>query len=477
MGDLDEGERDEIMKLPQEFVERMQGLMEEEEYSGFIKALKAKVRIHSLRVNTLKISVEDFLVSFPYELESVPWCRQGFYLPKGLKASRHPYYYAGLYYLQDPSAMLPGVVLAPASGERILDLCAAPGGKSTQIAAAMGGKGLLVLNDINPKRTKALIKNVENFGVRNAVITNNDPGDLADLFPAYFDRVLIDAPCSGEGMFRREARLTTAWRRNFHPTCCVPQQRALLDSAAQMVAPGGRLVYSTCTFSPEENEGQVSEFLKRHPDFYLLPLSGIQGISPGRGEWSGDRRLDQVGRIWPHLTRGEGQFAAVFEREDRRGVEKKTDPARSPFFAQGLNKQEIIPFMDFCAEVGIEIQEGRFYTSGEELLLLPEELPDLSGLNVIRCGLLLGKLRSGRFVPSQALALALNKETGHRRLELPSDSWEVLKYLRGETLLLDERILPEKGWILVTTDGFPLGWAKRLGGLIKNNYPAAWRML
>lgn len=466
------------MKLPQEFVERMRNLMDEEEYNSFIRAIKAKIQIHSLRVNTLKIGVEEFLRLFPHPLEQVPWCKQGFYLPKGFKASKHPYYYAGLYYLQDPSAMLPGAVLDPGPGEKVLDLCAAPGGKSTQIAAAMEGKGLLVLNDINAKRIKALIKNVENFGVRNAVIINNNPEDLAELYPEYFDRVLVDAPCSGEGMFRREARLITAWRRNFHPSCCVPLQRSLLDAAAQLVAAGGRLVYSTCTFSPEENEGQVQSFLERHPDFYLLTLSGVNGVSPGRGGWIGDERFAQTGRIWPHLSRGEGQFAAVLARQDGAGRKGDHGPKRRRAFPyQAPGERELAPFYAFCFEAGIDPLPGRLYRSGEELFLLPDDLPDLSGLKIIRYGLLLGSLKPGRFQPAQAFALALNRQGAGRRLELSSDSPDLLRYLRGETLLLGEEVLPEKGWILVTTDGFPLGWAKRLGGLIKNHYPSSWRLL
>lgn len=465
------------MRLPQEFVERMRNLMDEQEYNSFMQAIKAKIQIHSLRVNTLKIGVEEFLRIFPYPLEQVPWCKQGFYLPKGFKASKHPYYYAGLYYLQDPSAMLPGAVLAPRPGEKVLDLCAAPGGKSTQIAAAMEGRGVLVLNDINPKRIKALIKNVENFGVRNAVITNNNPEDLATLYPEYFDRVLVDAPCSGEGMFRREARLTTAWRRNFHPSCCVPLQRSLLEAAARMVAPGGRLVYSTCTFSPEENEGQVRSFLERHSDFQLLALSGVDGVSPGRGEWIGDPRFAQTGRIWPHLSRGEGQFAAVMARLGETGRKGGSESfPRRGFPNPAPDQRELAPFLAFCSEVGIDPPSGRLYRLGEELYLLPGDLSDLSGLKVIRCGLLLGVLKPGRFQPAQAFALALGRQEAERRLELPSNSPELFRYLRGETLLLGEETLPEKGWILVTTDGFPLGWAKRLGGLIKNHYPPAWRM-
>jgi NOL1/NOP2/sun family putative RNA methylase len=457
------------MKLPDEFLHKMQKLMAKEEYEAFIKALKQKIIIRSLRVNTKKISVEEFKEIFPYDLTPVPWCKEGFYLPKGFKASKHPYYYAGLYYLQDPSAMLPVVALEPQSGEKILDLCAAPGGKSTQIGAAMED-GLLFMNDINPKRTRALLKNIENFGLKNIVVTNNQPQELAETFPAYFDRVLVDAPCSGEGMFRRESRLIIAWRRNYHPSICSPIQRELLTYAARMVAPGGRIVYSTCTFSPEEDELQIKRFLEEHPDFKLVAIE-IDGVSPGRGEWAGEPLLSNTGRIWPHLSRGEGQFAAVLQK-DLQGESKRS----LPFTYQEPEEKRLTAFWEFCSEVGIKPPAGRLFIQENDLQLLPEGLPCLNGLEIVRRGLFLGELRYERFIPSPAFALALDRQEAKRQLELPVDSYEVLKYLRGDTLLLNEAEVSGEGWVLVTTNGFPLGWAKRVGNLIKNYYPSSWRM-
>ena len=458
------------MKLPEEFRQKMQRLMDQEEYETFMRELKRKVMIQSLRVNTKKITVAEFLRIFPHELTPVPWCAEGFYLPKGFKASKHPYYYAGLYYLQDPSSMLPVVAMAPQPGERILDLCSAPGGKATQIGAATADQSFLVLNDINPKRTKALLKNVENFGLKNIVVTNNQPQELAAVFPGYFDRVLVDAPCSGEGMFRREPRLRIAWRRDYHPKVCTPIQADLLNYAAQMVAPGGRLVYSTCTFSPEENELQVKDFLARHPDFNLVGID-LEGVSPGRVAWAGDAELEKVGRIWPHLSRGEGQFAAVLVK-----TTAGTRVDGVPFVHSDPAAANLKPFWDFCAEVGITPPPGRFLQKGDDLLLLPAELPDLGGLNVVRLGLFLGELRYGRFIPAHPLALALERQQAKRQIELPSTSTEVIKYLKGDTLLAAETTPSGNGWILVTTDGFPLGWAKRVGNLVKNYYPPAWRI-
>lgn len=458
------------MKLPEEFTTKMQSLMTNEEYQLLIKELKRKIMIRSLRVNTCKVSVAEFLRIFPYELTPVPWCPEGFYLPKGFKASKHPFYYAGLYYLQDPSAMLPAAVLAPEAGERVLDLCAAPGGKSTQIGAMMNGSGLLLMNDISPKRTRALLKNVENFGLRNIVVTNNQPPELCAVFANYFDRVLVDAPCSGEGMFRREPRLLIAWRRNFHPSHCTPIQSELLDYAARMVAPAGRLVYSTCTFSPEENELQVKDFLEKHPNFKLLSINR-DGVSPGRGEWAGDARLNKTSRIWPHLSRGEGQFAAVLQKAD--GGERGELPS---WVECEPEERKLKPFREFCSTVGITPPPGRLFMQENDLLLLPEGLPDLQSLELVRTGLFVGELSHERFSPSHQFALALERQTARRQLELAADSYEVLKYLRGDTLLANEASVAGNGWILVTTNGFPLGWVKRVGNLIKNYYHPAWRI-
>src|SRR5690554_1872952 len=458
------------MKLPVEFTEKMRNLLGEEEYETFAGALRQKVITHCLRVNTWKISVEEFLRIFPYPLEPVPWCREAFYLPKGFKASRHPYYHAGLYYLQDPSAALAGTLLSPQPGEKVLDLCAASGGKTTQLGAAVKNKGLLFANDINPRRLQALLKNVENFGLVNTVILNAGPEILAARYPRFFDRVLVDAPCSGEGMFRREPKLTIAWRRNYHPSRCVPVQRRLLEEAAKMVAPGGTLVYSTCTFSPEEDEEQVIKFLAGQPDFYPAVLSPPPGTTSGRGEWAGVAEAPGTVRIWPHRARGEGHFAAVLRREGNgRGN-------LAGFSYAEPDLKSVAAFTAFCTEVGITPPEGLLNEEDGKLFLLPSGLPKLDNLNIFRAGLFLGEPRPGGFKPAAALALALGRQEVARQLDLPGDSTELTRYLKGETLILDENRAPGKGWILVKTGGFPLGWAKRLGKRVRNEYPPSWRL-
>ena len=240
-------------------------------------------------------------------------------------------------------------------------------------------------------------------------------------------------------MFRRESRLMIAWRRDYHPKVCTPIQADLLNYAAQMVAPGGRLVYSTCTFSPEENELQVKNFLARHPEFYLVGID-LEGVSPGRVEWAGDAQLEKVGRIWPHLSRGEGQFAAILEK-----TSTGTRVERAPFVHSEPEIASLRPFWDFCTEVGITPPSGRFFQKGDDLLLLPAELPDLSGLYVVRLGLFCGELRYDQFIPAHPLALALERQQAKRQIELPSTSTEVIKYLKGDTLLATETTPPGNG--------------------------------
>jgi len=301
------------MKLPLEFTDKMNRLLGEKEFDLFIESFN-KPRYYGLRVNTLKISVEDFLKTSPFVLEPVPWTRDGFYYEEGSSPGRHPYYYAGLYYIQEPSAMLPGAVLDAQPGEWVLDLCAAPGGKTAQIAAAMQGQGLLVANDINTDRVKALVKNVELCGIRNAIITNETPQKLSESFTGCFDRILIDAPCSGEGMFRKDEEAIRSWER-FKCDRCAGMQRDILDYVDRMLKPGGYVVYSTCTFSPEEDEIMISEFLDKHGNYELLEVPKTAGIEDGRPEWSGGNiELRKTARLWPHRIKGEGHFVALLRK-------------------------------------------------------------------------------------------------------------------------------------------------------------------
>ena len=355
--------------------------------------------------------------------------------------------------------MAPAELLAPQPGERVLDLCAAPGGKSTQLAGKLCGKGLLVCNEINAKRAKILSGNIERLGISNALVLNEHPKRLEERFAGYFDKILVDAPCSGEGMFRKEEAAVTDWTEDTN-AICANRQLEILTSAAAMLRPGGRLVYSTCTFSPVENEGVISEFLWKHPDFSVEKLN-IPYFSPGRPDWvpSPAPGLEHTFRLWPHKLLGEGHYAAVLRRA---GDEA---PARLSQEPAAKCPPELT---DFCRQTGAALPEGKLLRFGDVCYLVPQELPEVRGLRVLRAGLELGAVLKNRFEPAHAWALWL------RTLEASVSFAEadplLARYLSGDVLPSETR-----GWTLVQADGLSLGWAKGDGNRLKNHYPKALR--
>lgn len=453
------------MKLPEEFAEKMRDLLGAREY-GELEASFSRPRYFGLRVNTLKISVEDFLRITPFRLEPVPWSKDGFYYRPDESPGKHPHYHAGLYYIQEPSAMLPAEVLDARPGERVLDLCAAPGGKTVRIAAGMRGEGLLVANDINADRVKALVKNIELCGVRNAVVTNSAPEILADRLGASFDRILVDAPCSGEGMFRKDEEAVKSWGR-FKCEACSKIQAELLEDSGRLLREGGIIVYSTCTFSPEEDEIVIAEFLMRHPEYELEEIPKCGGMEAGRPEWAGGAgELAGTVRLWPHRLRGEGHFTARL-RKGAAGAANQAAPFKGDF--QALPR----PFLRFAEEHLKERINGSFGLLGGRLYLLPCPAEAFEGIRVSKFGWFLGTIKEDRFEPSHSLATALDKRALTRIADFPSSSPEVMRYLRGETLMLEG----EKGYTAVCVDGYTLGWAKQTGDMLKNLYPKGWRRM
>lgn len=440
--------------LPLAFEEKMRRLLGAE-YEEFLTAYD-RPRNTGLRLNPLKANG----LSLPFAAEAIPWEKNGYYLQAGARPGLHPYHDAGAYYLQEPSAMAPAVLLAPQPGQRVLDLCAAPGGKTTQLAAMLQGQGLLVCNEINPKRAKILSSNIERLGVENALVLNEHPARLAERFPAYFDRILVDAPCSGEGMFRKEEAAVTDWSQETVEMCAT-RQKEILRSAARMLRPGGRLVYSTCTFSPEENEGVISEFLHEHTDFYV-EKTDTPWFDGGRVDWihRPATGIENTLRLWPHRLRGEGHFAAVLRKAEGEGENRISCAA-----TKGLPSE----IMEFFKENRID-KEGGVLFFGETCYLVPKELPELRGLKVLRAGLELGEVRKGRFVPAHALALWLKDFP--QKADYSPDSSEIAAYLKGQTLFG-----AQKGWTLITVDGLSLGWAKGSEGVLKNHYPKGLRRL
>jgi len=459
------------MKLPLDFLNKMEKLLGPEEYDEFIESYDMP-RYYGLRVNTLKISVDEFKKISPFEIENIPWVKEGFYYTEKDNPGKHPYYYAGLYYIQEPSAMFPGVVIDARPGEKILDLCAAPGGKTVQMAAAMKGEGLIVANDISSERTKALVKNIELSGVRNAIVTNETPQNLASKFIEYFDKILIDAPCSGEGMFRKDPDAARSWEK-FKCEKCSGMQWEILQQVDIMLKPGGIIVYSTCTFSPEENEIMISRFLDKYKNYSVEEIKKNGGIDNGRPEWADGRdELKKTARLWPHKLKGEGHFVALLKKEgisaslSRKGIIKEK--------AKNIKEKTVLEaYRQFENENLNTVTDGFFNIKGSNLYCLPVEPPVLDGLKVAKFGWYLGELVSGRFNPSHSLAVSLEKADIKRTIDFPSASREVQSYLKGETLIVDG----EKGITGVCVDGYTLGWGKHTGDILKNLYPKGWRKM
>lgn len=460
------------MKLPIEFVEKMEGLMGDE-FNSYLESYR-KPRFYGLRVNTLKISVEEFLKIAPFHLEPVPWTKDGFYYQEGDNPGRHPYYYAGLYYIQEPSAMLPGAVIGVKPGDKVLDLCAAPGGKTVQMATQMQGQGLLVANDINSERVKALVKNVELAGVRNAIVLNETPDKLAVNFENYFDKIMVDAPCSGEGMFRKDEDAIKSWENYKCEKCCT-MQWDILQKVDTMLKPGGIILYSTCTFSPEEDELMIERFMDEHKGNYeLLEIPKAGGIEGGRTHWSkGGYDFGKAARLWPHRLNGEGHFAALLRKKDSLvyTFEDKSHTAK----INGIRdvkeyNSQLGEFLENNTNLSLE---GYLFQKGVNLYHLPVECPDLSGLKVAKFGWYLGESGNKGFIPSHSFAVSMNIRELKNITNFRSDSREVNSYLKGETLMVSG----EKGYTGVCVDDFPLGWAKQTGDMLKNLYPKGWRKM
>lgn len=461
------------MKLPAAFEDRMKNMLGTE-YLDFAAACDGE-REQGLRLNRLKTERDEFLKKNPFSLEKIPWEPDGFYYGKEDRPGRHPYHDAGVYYIQEPSAMAVAALLNPQPGDRILDLCAAPGGKTTQIAPRLQGKGFLLSNEIHPSRAKILSQNVERMGIQNAVVTNESPEHLTGFFRCFFDRIVVDAPCSGEGMFRKEEAALREWSPE-NVKRCAERQQEILDCAADMLRPGGRMVYSTCTFAPEENEGSISRFIERHPEFVIEDVPHENGFSFGIPKWAegAEKDLEKTVRLWPHRLRGEGHFIAVMRKC---GEEEESIRRSFPVYLKDKNIQGMIK--EFCSETlrepAVLSDKKELVVFGEQLYLLPPEMPDFKGLKVLRPGLHLGTFRKNRFEPSHAWAMALKPEDVFLHRDLKSTSPEIVAFLRGETLADRESGSVKKGWVLMTVDGYSIGWSKLAGGMLKNHYPKGLR--
>ncbi|HEY64940.1 MAG TPA: hypothetical protein G4O02_10255 [Caldilineae bacterium] len=456
--------------IPEAFLERMAWLLGDE-YPAFLASYEEPSLI-GLRVNTLKLTPEAFRLIAPFDLsQRVPWCPEGFIVPVEEHPGQHPFHAAGLYYIQDPGAMAVARLLDPQPGDWVLDLCAAPGGKATHLAALLQGEGLLIANDIDRARARILVKNMERWGARNVVVTSERPDRLVERWAGCFDRVLVDAPCSGEGMFRKSEAARQEWKPALIAGAARRQQQ-ILEAAAALVQPGGRLAYVTCTFAPEENEGVIAHFLARHPEFEIIRPPWYPGFASGRPDWlEGDRSglddgLWHTVRLWPHRAPAEGHFIALMRR---RGEVAYDDVPRARVQAPPASARRA--YEAFCAETLTINLDGELGWWGSTLYLVPTSLPDFRGVRVLRPGLPLGAIRKGRFEPAHALAMALRATEVRNMLRLSLSDPRVFAYLRGESFPSHG----DDGWVLVTVEGYPLGWGRRTRGLLKSRYPRSLR--
>ena len=467
--------------LPQSFLDSMKEILGED-YEAFLAGFDGQ-RQYGLRVNTLKMNLEEFERIAPFHLKKVPWISNGYFYEAEDAPAKHPFYSAGLYYLQEPSAMTPASRLKVQPGERVLDLCAAPGGKATELGAALQGEGLLVANDINTARARALLRNLELFGISNSFVTNEPPHVLAERFPEFFHKIMVDAPCSGEGMFRKNPAVVDSWQEK-GPEYFSKLQREIIVQAADMLLPGGMMFYSTCTFSPLENEKTITHLLKERPDMEVIPMEDYEGFAEGLTSYRGevfDESCKLCRRIWPHKMSGEGHFMALLHKKNGTPQQVQQTVSQSSIWwekCKGLNKEQKAAAEDFFSHVNIAYDEKRIDVRGDNLYYLPAPKYDGRGLHFLRNGLFMGEFKKKRFEPSQPFALALHAQDFDQVLDFPADDERLSRYLRGETLDVSDLIAGEKkrkGWQLVMVAGHPLGFGKLVNNNLKNKYPAGWR--
>ncbi len=447
------------MNLPEAYLEQMKQLLMPSDYEAYIQSFDA-CKYNGLRINTQKISVDDFLKISPFELEPIPWTRDGFYFSGEKQPTKHPYYFAGLYYIQEPSAMAPVALFDISEGDLCLDLCAAPGGKTLQMSARAGLTGFVVSNDISGSRLMAVVRNIEIFGLKNVVVLCETVERLKGRFNGAFDVVLVDAPCSGEGMFRKEPSLIKHWNAESN-TAFATKQWDIVRHVPDLLADGGCLGYSTCTFSPKENEEIIERLLDQNADLELAEIPNRELFSEAYSSFS--RLSKGIARLYPHLLKGEGHFAAKLIKSGKR-KEKFLKPKYSepPEAFRAFQERYLTCHL-----------EGRFYEVQDKLYLEPNQTFDFSGLRVLRSGWYLGQVVRGKFEPSQAFAMGLKSDEFKQVVYMKSQDRDLIRYLKCETLDLKG----EEGYHLICVDGYPLGFCRLNKGVFKNMYPVSWRLI
>ena len=442
-----------IERLSEKYLNKMKELLGDE-YDDYLNSFNEK-RIHSLRVNNAKISNEEFERICPFKIKRIPWIENGYYFDESDRPSKHPYYYAGLYYLQEPSAMTPANVLPIEKGDIVLDACAAPGGKSLELASKLGDSGLLVSNDISVSRAYSLLKNLELGGHKNIYVMAEDISKLSKKFVKSFDKILIDAPCSGEGMFRKDPSIIKEWEDKGNEYYA-NLQKDIVKSAVSMLKDGGMMVYSTCTFDKSEDEDIVSYILSLDDDLKLERISEYEGFTRGID-------MDEAIRLYPHKLQGEGHFVALVKKDTPKTVTVKK---------KHVSKIDSKEAEEFIKLIKRDFDDGYFEIINNNLYFIPEYDFEKKGLRILRSGLLMGEIKKHSFEPSMALALNLKMNEFKNVINLSVDDKRVISYLKGETISVPEA---KDGWVLVCVNGYSLGFGKMQSGIMKNKYAKEWR--
>ncbi len=458
------------MNYPQEYLDSMRELLGDDELSSFLDALDGEY-FQGLRVNNKKITNEAFEslaaangLKEQCRLKKIPWIQNGYYINENKPASSHPYYRAGLFYIQEPSAMTPARSIPIEPDDKVLDMCAAPGGKATQLASMLSEEGFLLANDISAGRGKALLKNLEMAGIDNFCVTAENPDHLVEVYPGFFDKILLDAPCSGEGMFRKDPKSIAAWKEKGPEYYCIIQE-GLLEDAARMLKTGGCLLYSTCTFSVKENEMQILKLLEKHPELE------IQRISPYEEFSGGYLGLEDAVRIFPHKMNGEGHFCCLIKKNGSNDNEKSEIKNRDKQIIKKLPDA----LNDFLSHVKYDFSKGCFIRDKERIYYLNKNVLRIPSLRYLRTGLYIGDIKSERFEPSQAFAMVLGNGDFEYCIDYDSQDIQLDKYLKGESFKILKETKKSFPWRLITVDGYPLGWAKLSGDMLKNKYESSWR--
>ncbi|UQS86618.1 RsmF rRNA methyltransferase first C-terminal domain-containing protein [Nicoliella spurrieriana] len=446
------------MQLPEQFKLKYQQLLGAQA-TAFFNSFDQPVN-HAFRINPLKQALPTEVdLSHP-----VPHCQWGYYGKVNGKSVDHQ---SGAVYSQEPSAMYVGEVAAPKTGMKVLDLCAAPGGKSTHLASFLANTGLLVSNEINHKRAKVLVENLERFGAQNTMILNETPQNLRKHFPGYFDQILVDAPCSGEGMFHKDPDAMQYWNLDY-PSECAVRQREILRDAVQMLTPGGELVYSTCTFAPEEDEQIIAWLLDEYP-LEMVPIKKYDGMVAAKPEWAnGNPAIANAVRLFPHLFKGEGHFIAKLRLTQAIKSPKKVKVER-----RNLSRDQQQLWDDFISTNIDQFTPTELICFGDQLYTLNPKTPQLKGLKVMRPGLLLGTFKKKRFEPSYALALAIQPQAMKKTVQIDHHQWAA--YVHGDTFQVVTQSPLTKGWYQLICNQQAIGFGKNVNGTIKNFFPKGLR--